>query len=140
LPLYDYKCEKCEIVQEVQHSMNESPKVKCKKCKKKMQKLISGGCYISQGIKPRLEDHKESEHKKKTKDPERAVRARKKMFGHDAVGDPKMVNDPRHVVKKGKTLGGREMEVDKGELIRALAKDPLSVAKAQDVVKKNSSK
>jgi len=51
MPNYDYKCPKCETVEEVFHSMAEVGKiiVKCKKCKNMMHKLFSSGTtgYVS---------------------------------------------------------------------------------------------
>lgn len=38
---------------------------------------------------------------------------------------------------RGKALGGQHLEVDKIEVIKALAKDPASVKLAQDSIKKN---
>lgn len=99
--------------------------------------MISCGSYlITSGLKGTLEGHKEAERTKKVKDPERAVRSRKKAFGRDAVGDPSMQTDPRHVIKRGRTLGGQQKEVDKAEFIKAAAKDSVMVEKALDVVKK----
>lgn len=141
MPTYDYQCSKCELIEEIQHSIHKDPMFKCPKCKHKMERLISGGMQIiTSGIKPTLADSKETEHNKKVKDPERAVRARKKAFGTDAVGDPSMSTDPRHVVRRGRTLGGQQKDIDKREFIKAAAKDPLMVKKAQDALKKNGSK
>ena len=117
--------------------MNESPQIKCKKCKKKMIRIISGGCYISQGIKPRLEDQKESEHKKIVKDPERAHRKRKRQFGDDA-GSMVEKSDPRHVIKRGRTLGWQEKTVDKHEFIKAASKDSFMVQQAINALKGKS--
>lgn len=39
---YDYECPKCGKIEEIEHGMNETPKIKCKKCKKKMEKMICG--------------------------------------------------------------------------------------------------
>ena len=78
---------------------------------------------ITGGLKGSLKDHRESEYTKKVKDPERAVKSRQKAFGRDAVGDPGMTTDPRHIVKRGRTLGGQQKEIDRGEFIRAAAKD-----------------
>ena len=39
---YDYKCNKCEHVFEVQHSIHEDPEVKCEKCKAISNRQISG--------------------------------------------------------------------------------------------------
>lgn len=139
MPLYDYKCEACNITEEHIHSITTTPTIKCKECNKQMVRLISGGAYIIEsGLKGSLSDHRESEHTKKVKDPERAVKMRKKAFGRDAVGDPSMSSDPRHVVKRGRTLGGQQTEVDKNEFIKAAAKDPVMVQKAQEVLKKNN--
>lgn len=94
---------------------------------------------ITGGIKGSLEEHKESEHTKKVKDPERAVRSRKKAFGKDAVGDPSMQTDPIHIFKRGRTLGGQQKDIDKAEFIKAAAKDQVMVKKAQDALRKNVS-
>lgn len=98
-----------------------------------------GAYLIESGIKETLADHKENEHTKKVKDPERAVRSRKRAFGHDAVGDPSMETDPIHVVKRGRTLGGQQKDVDKGEFIKAAARDDKMVEVAQKAIQ-NSKK
>jgi putative FmdB family regulatory protein len=136
MPFYDYQCVKCEQIEEIKHSIHEDPKYKCSNCNSKMERQISMGSYvITTGLNGTLEDHKESEHTKKVKDPERAVRSRKKEFGHDAVGDPGMCSDPRHVVKRGRTLGGQQKDIDKGEFIKAAAKDDHMVNEAIKAVK-----
>lgn len=137
MPHYDYQCPECEQIEEIQHSIHKNPKIKCSNCNTKMERQISLGSYvITTGIKGSLEDHKKSEHTKKVKDPERAVRARKKAFGIDAVGDPGMTSDPRHVIRRGRTLGGQQKDIDKGEFIKAAAKDHVMVQKALDALKK----
>lgn len=124
MPCYDYECPECKQAEEIQHSIHKNPKYKCSNCGIKMERLISTGSYvITKGLKGSLEDHKEAEHSKKVKDPERAVKARKKAFGHDAVGDPGMTSDPRHVIRRGRTLGGQQKDIDRGEFIKAAAKD-----------------
>lgn len=124
MSLYDYKCPNCDQVEEIQHSIHKNPKFKCSNCDAKMERQFSLGSYvITGGLKGSLEEHKESEHTKRVKDPERAIRSRKRAFGHDAVGDPSMSTDPRHVVKRGRTLGGQQKEIDRDEFIRAAAKD-----------------
>ena len=137
MPAYDYKCPECDQVEEIQHSIHKNPKYKCSNCETQMKRQISLGSYvIINGINGSLEDHKESEHTKKVKDPERAVKSRTREFGHDAVGDPGMRSDPRHVVKRGRTLGGQQKEVDKVEFIKAAAKDDYIIAKCQQALKK----
>ncbi|MHA2281528.1 MAG: FmdB family zinc ribbon protein [Promethearchaeota archaeon] len=135
---YDYKCPACEQIDEVFHSMMENPDITCQSCLIKMERMISYGSYlITGGIKGSLTDRKESEHSKKVKDPERAVRSRQKAFGRDAVGDPSMQTDPRHIVKRGRTIGGQQTEVDKAEFIKAAAKDDAMVNQAIKVVEKS---
>lgn len=103
-----------------------------------MERQIGMGSYvITSGINGSLEDYHEDEHRKKVKDPERAIKSRKRAFGHDAVGDPSMTTDPRHIVKRGRTIGGQQMDVDKSEIISALAKDDYAVHKAQEALKKS---
>jgi len=47
MAMYDYKCRKCERVQEdVQHSMMEEPEIKCPDCGENMSKLITCGSGI----------------------------------------------------------------------------------------------
>lgn len=136
MPTYDYKCPECDQMEEIQHSIHKNPSYHCSNCKTKMKRQISLGSYvITGGIKGSLEDHKEAEYTKKVKDPERAVKSRKKAFGTDAVGDPGMTTDPRHVVRRGRTLGGQQMNIDRKEFIKAAAKDPVMIQKAVDALK-----
>jgi len=137
MPIYDYFCEKCNTTIEITHSIKENPKFKCKTCKTKLHILVTGGHYtITSGIKGSIENHKESEHNKKVSDKERAIRKRKKLFGSEAVGNPVDKPDPRHVLKKGKTIAGESKEIDKQEFIKAAAKDPYMVQKAQNSLNK----
>ena len=98
-------------------------------------KQIGTGYLLTAHMKPTRAEHKEAEHHKKVKDPERAVKSRKKAFGHDAVGDPKMESDARHLVK-GRVLGGQQKEIDKKEFIQTAAKSDHIVKVAQDALKK----
>lgn len=128
MPTYDYQCSVCEQIEEIRHSIHENPKIICTTCMSKMTRLIGNSSYvITSGIKGSLEDHREKEHTKKVKDPERAIKSRKKQFGHDAVGDPSMQSDPRHVIKRGRTLGGQQKDIDKAEFIKAAAKDDYTI-------------
>lgn len=139
MPFYDYQCPECGEMYEIRHEMSSTEEFFCAKHRKKkikLEKQITASFYISSGMKPTLEDRKEMEHTKKVKDPERAVRMRKKAFGHDAVGDPKMSSDPRHIVKRGRTIGGQQKEIDRGEFIKAAAQDPGMVKVAQESLKK----
>jgi putative FmdB family regulatory protein len=40
---YEYECNDCGNIQEENHSMKESPEIKCNKCQKIMSRIISGG-------------------------------------------------------------------------------------------------
>ena len=111
----------------------------CPDCEKPMIKQIGVGIYvITTGVGDTSEDRKQREHTKKVKDFDRAIKMRKRAFGSDAVGQPTNDKaDPRHVVRRGRTLGGQQKEIDKKEFIQAAAKDPLMVKKAQDAIKKS---
>lgn len=42
-PVYDYECPECKEVIEIDHGINDDPRIVCSKCNKKMARLISGG-------------------------------------------------------------------------------------------------
>ena len=132
---YDYFCSQCDVIYEIQHGMSCEDKFKCPECENVLEKQINRSFYIAGSLKPTLADLRENNHSKKVKDFERAVRSRKRAFGHDAVGDPGDQPDPKHLVR-GKVLGGQEKEVDKTVLVKAMAKDPHCVSIAKDALKK----
>lgn len=137
MPTYDYKCEKCNITTEVIHSIKSEHIEKCTKCKKPMEKIIGlGSGIITGGLNGTRQEHKSKDRIKKVKDFERAVKNRKKHFGTEAVGNPNDTPNPKHIIKKGKALGGQQMDVDKRELTKALAKDDLAVSKAREAISK----
>ncbi|KPK46086.1 MAG: hypothetical protein AMK74_01415 [Nitrospira bacterium SM23_35] len=50
MPVYEYKCETCEYVFEVNHAMNENPAVFCPECNANAMKIITGGTgFIMKG-------------------------------------------------------------------------------------------
>jgi putative FmdB family regulatory protein len=49
MPAYDYKCTKCENIQEERHGMSEKPRIKCVKCGGKCQKAITTRYYYNMG-------------------------------------------------------------------------------------------
>jgi putative FmdB family regulatory protein len=131
---YDYLCKKCDTIIELSHSMsNTSPKL-CNKCGTEMTKQISCGYIASKGFNPTLADHRETEHTTKVKDLERAVRMRKRAFGHDAVGDPVDKPDPKHIVKRGKVLQGEEKTIDKDAFVKAMSRDNQTVEKCRQIL------
>jgi putative FmdB family regulatory protein len=46
MPNYDYKCIECECEKEVNHSISDSPQLKCDDCGGDMKKIISA-CHFS---------------------------------------------------------------------------------------------
>jgi len=136
MPTYQYYCKKCDDISEHVHSIKDDPIIKCEECNRKLKRMVGIGCYvISGGIDQKIEDYKESEHKKKVKDFERAIRNRKKHFGVDSVGNPDDKPDPRHIVKRGKTLGGAEKEINREEFVKAAAKDKTIVNACQKALR-----
>ena len=137
MPTYEYACEKCGFENEIRHGMTKTKKIKCPKCGHKyLEKQISSTFYVAQNYHagPTISDHKEEENTKKVKDLDRAVKSRKRQFGTDAVGNPVDTPDPKHIIK-GRTLGGQQMDVDKKEITKALAKDNYAVDIAQKIIK-----
>ncbi len=119
--------------------MSDKKPRKCPECKQKMIKLLgAGSCVIISGSNS-VQARKEADHSKKVKDKERAIKMRKKEFGHDAVGDPVDAPDPRHIIQ-GRTLGGRQFDVDKKELTKALSRDDYAVQVAQKALRKSQKK
>ena len=49
MPLYEYKCLKCENVVEVLQKLNDRPLRKCKLCSGKLEKLISRTSFQLKG-------------------------------------------------------------------------------------------
>ena len=140
MPIYDYRCPSCSLVFEIHHTMSDVSDKLCTSCNTKMNKLVSVAYLASKGFKPTLEDLREVDHTKKVKDKERAIRKRRKIFGSTDVGEP--VDKPAdcHVIKRGKTITGQQIDVDKNSLIQALAKDDYSVQKAVEALNSNASK
>ena len=138
MPNYLYTCEKCNNVYEIRHEMSCEDEYECPDCEGSV--LIRKPCagfYIAGSIKPTLEDIREENHKKKVKDPERAYKSRK-YFGDDGPTNVRDEPDPMRVIKRGKTLGGQQMEVEKKDLVKALAKDSYAVQKSIEILKKTS--
>ena len=46
MPTYDYKCPKCDKVQERFHGMNEIPTVICEQCPAVMIRMVGAGSGI----------------------------------------------------------------------------------------------
>lgn len=137
MPTYDYFCQKCNETIELVLSIKNSDIQICETCKSEMQRLISSGSYFASSMNGTLADHKEVNHTKRVKDLDRAIKKRKKLFGSTDVGDPVDKPDPKHIVRRGKTIGGQHIEVDKKAFIKAAAKDDYTVNKAIQALKKS---
>ena len=135
MPTYNYVCKKCNNDVDIMHMMSDDSKRKCSECGCVMEKQIGCGYLALKGFKPSLADHRESEHTKKVKDKERAHRRRRKAFGQDSVGNSVDVPDPKHLIR-GRTLGGQFQDVDKKEIVKALAKDNFGVEIAKRALNK----
>lgn len=44
--IYQYKCDACRGIVEVEHGMKENPVIKCLKCKKPVTRVVSGGAGV----------------------------------------------------------------------------------------------
>lgn len=139
MPLYDYKCEKCEVVVEILHEMSDSEPKICTECQSPMVKQFSSSFTIMSGKNGTIESHKEREHRKKVKDFDRAVKRRKKMFGSDSVGQPVDKPAEKHIIRKGRTIAGQDIKVDRQQFIKSAAKDNHMVEAAKKALqnKKN---
>lgn len=140
MPTYVYACDKCETTIEIQHSIKSEEKYLCEVCKTEMYRVPVIPFHIAGNIKPTLEDLKEKSYKDKVKDPERARKSRAKFCGSAEVGIPPDENAKCHVIKRGRTLGGQQKEIDRKEFIRACSKDPKIVADCQQALKKAENK
>jgi putative FmdB family regulatory protein len=49
MPIYEYRCEKCQTVVERIHGMKEKPVVKCPACGTKAHRVMSSGAFVLKG-------------------------------------------------------------------------------------------
>ena len=61
MPLYDYKCKKCEYLFEVEQRMSDPKLEFCPKCKGKVERLISPVGIIFKGSGFYVTDNKKSQ-------------------------------------------------------------------------------
>lgn len=68
MPSYDYRCNKCDYVEEHIHRMSENPEIKCPECKEKMVRLFSAsaGGFIFKGGTPSINDREKRLRKKRS--------------------------------------------------------------------------
>ena len=49
MPIYEYRCRKCESVLERIQGMNDRPVLKCPSCGGKMERMMSPGAFVLKG-------------------------------------------------------------------------------------------
>ncbi|MEN6302496.1 MAG: FmdB family zinc ribbon protein [Armatimonadia bacterium] len=60
MPIYEYECQKCKSVFEVQQSFSDEPLTKCTSCGGKVRKLFSPPAIIFKGSGFHCNDYKSS--------------------------------------------------------------------------------
>ena len=58
MPLYDYKCKKCNHIFEVQQKMADEPLKECPQCKGEIHRLISAAGIVFKGSGFHVTDYK----------------------------------------------------------------------------------
>lgn len=66
MPIYEYKCKKCENTFEVLQKINSDPLEKCIQCNGKVEKLISASSFQLKGSGWYLTDYKNKKPKADT--------------------------------------------------------------------------
>ena len=77
MPLYDYKCEKCGYIFEVQQRITEEPLKHCPKCKGHIKRLISPAGIIFKGSGFHVTDYGKKKLVKETKPAEKKKEEKK---------------------------------------------------------------
>ena len=80
MPMYDYLCSSCKLIEEHIHNISEKPEIKCPKCKRVMDKIISfnAGGFIIKGGTPAIHYR---EKRQRTKNTEKMREKQKKSWG-----------------------------------------------------------
>ncbi len=70
MPTYDYRCNKCESVEEYIHLMSENPEIKCSECEEVMERMFSpnGGGFIFKGGTEVIHDREKRARKKRSEE------------------------------------------------------------------------
>ena len=76
---------------------------------------------------------KDADYEKKVKDPERAMKNRKKLFGTEGVS---ITKSPYYKKEKRIKAQGTSQEMNKSDFIKMAAKNPNAVAAAQKAIGK----
>jgi predicted nucleic acid-binding Zn ribbon protein len=139
MPTYDFVCDNCGNEFGVFFkSMKESPSVgsihniPCEMCKNVGVRRIYStevNFYVTEGST--RAGQKESDHRKRVKDPDRAQRQRKNLLGSDAVSISK---SPHFHKEKRIKAKGTTSDINKSDFVKMAAKNPNAVQAAIDVV------
>ena len=81
MPIYEYKCAKCGVV-EVMQSIKDAPLKKCPNCKSKVERMISSTSFVLKGTGWYATDYG-----KKTPPPTESSTATNGSNGSTAAGD-----------------------------------------------------
>lgn len=134
MPIYQYKHPKTQEIFEEWRTMSKCDEpfhapdgILC-------EKIIcwEGAMEVKEGVS--RAEQKEKDHQKKVKDPERAMKNRKSIFGSEGVSITK--SEHYHKEKKIKAKG--KSDVDKGDFIKAAARNPNAMKAALKVTKRSS--
>ncbi len=49
MPIYEYECTKCGVIEEVLQKISEKPLIKCNRCSGKLTKLVSQSTFHLKG-------------------------------------------------------------------------------------------
>jgi len=64
MPIYEYKCTKCNEQFEVMQKMSDDPLTECTKCGGELKKLITGTSFVLKGGGWYVTDYPSSDRKK----------------------------------------------------------------------------
>lgn len=86
MPIYEYKCMKCNEQVEVMQKMSDDPLTECSACGGELKKLITGTSFVLKGSGWYVTDYPSSDRKK-------AMDSKKSASsGKDKKGDKKKKN------------------------------------------------
>ncbi|MDO8282296.1 MAG: zinc ribbon domain-containing protein [Thermodesulfovibrionia bacterium] len=92
MPIYEYKCTKCNEVIEVIQKMNDEPLSKCNECGGKLKKMITNTSFVLKGSGWYVTDYP-SENR------EKAMKAKKSAGKKEASADQKKDSKKKETAK-----------------------------------------
>jgi len=94
MPTYDYWCKKCDVVEEVNHGMAETPEIECPKCKGKMKRIITSAADFimrKDGTRHSVQKYKKTSL---TPTPTESAKAKAEAVQNEKVHNDNMAKDP----------------------------------------------